>query len=218
MNASACSVITNGETVFKFIIDKIAEHYEQAAYLESVLESRNETIIVLGQKLNDIASDIKVLDSRIGLAERRQIEDDMDISAGDNFEVKGCPTSYGKTLFTYETEDTVLDEIACSGKEAVDIGNDTLVPYCMDERIPINSSKRLLWNLASCSVDLKLKAFNSYNDFVTLMNNATAKISATLTKVDIKRTWFDEAIFKDWEHFTLVRCYIACLISYICES
>ena len=203
VNASACNIITSGQNAFKFILERIAEHYEQAAYLEAILNSRNESIIVIGQKLDEISRQINILDSRIEDANREVIDKDADVAANDNFDVKSCPTTWGKTLFTYETEGTVLDETTCSGKVAVDVGNQT-IPYCFDERIPVNTSKRLLWNLASCSVDLQVKAFGTYHDFVALMNTATSKITASLTKVNIKRAWFDEAIFRDWEHFTFV--------------
>ena len=204
VNASACAIITSGETAFKFIIDKIAEHYEQAAFLEAILNSRNESIIVIGDKLDEIERQMDVLDSKIEKAERERIDKDADLAANANFDVKSCPTSWGKTLYTYESEHTVLDDTTCSGKVAVDVGNNTMIPYCLDERIPVNTSERLLWNLASCSVDLQTKAFGRYDDFITLMNTVPSKISASLTKVNIKRAWFDEAIFRDWEHFTVV--------------
>ena len=204
VNASACKIITTGENAFKFILDKMAEHYEQAEYLESVLNSRNQSIIVLGQKLDDIQGQINVLVSMIDKAERNRIERDADLTTRENFEAKSCPTAWGKTLYTYESDSTILDDVTCSGKVAVDIGNNTMVPYCLDERIPIDSSRRLLWNLVSCSVDYHAKGFGRYNDFVSLMNTAKSKISATLTKVDIRRMWFDEAIFRNWEYFSFV--------------
>lgn len=204
VNATACKIITTGENVFKFIIDKMAEHYEQAAYLESVLQSRNLSIIMLDEKLIGIERQINALISMIDLAERDNIERNADLTSRENFAAKSCPTAWEKTLFTYESDKTILDDVICSGKVTVDIGNDTMVPYCPDERIPINSSKRLLWNLASCSVDNHAKGFGRYNDFVSLMNTAKSKISATLTKVDIQRAWFDEAIFRNWEYFSFV--------------
>ena len=204
VNASACEIITSGETAFKFVLDKIAEHYEQAAYLQAILGSRNESIIVIGEKLDDVTREIDVLNSKIETAERERIEKDAEVVANKNFDVKSCPTAWGRTLFTYESDHTVLDAVTCSGKVAVDVGNNTMVPYCLDERIPVNTSERLLWNLASCSVDLQTKAFHRYSDFITLMNTAPSKISASLTKVNVKRAWFDEAIFRDWEHFTVV--------------
>ena len=204
VNASACKIITTGENAFQFILDKMAEHYEQAEYLESVLKSRNLSIIVLGEKLTDIQRQISTLVSMIDKAERDNIEGNADLTARENFEAKSCPTAWGKTLYTYESDKTILDEVTCSGKVAVDVGNNTMVPYCLDERIPIDSSQRMLWNVVSCSVDHHAKGFGRYNDFVSLMNTAKSKISATLTKVDIKRMWFDEAIFRDWEHFSFV--------------
>jgi hypothetical protein len=204
VNASACEIITSGETAFKFIVDKIAEHYEQAAYLQAILNSRNESIIVIGDKMDEITRDIDALNSRIEIAERERIDKDTEVVANTNFDVKSCPTAWGKTLFTYESDHTVLDTVTCSGKVALDVGNNTMVPYCLDEKVPVNTSERLLWNLASCSVDLQTKAFHRYKDFIILMNTSPSKVSAALTKVKIKRAWFDEAIFRDWEHFTLV--------------
>ena len=207
VNASACEIITSGQTAFRFIVDKIAEHYEQAAYLQAILNSRNESIIVIGDKLDEMAREMDALDSRIETAERERIDKDTEVVANINFDVKTCPTAWGKTLFTYESDHTVLDAVTCSGKVAVDVGNNTMVPYCLDEKIPVNTSERLLWNLASCSVDLQTKSFHRYKDFIMLMNTAPSKVSAALTKVNIKRAWFDEAIFRDWEHFTLVSTY-----------
>ena len=204
VNASACKIITSGETVFKFVLDKIAEHYEQASYLQAVLDSRNESIIVIGEKLDKITGQMDFLDAKIQTAERERIDKDADVAANINFDAKSCPTAWGRTLFTYESDHTALDAVTCSGKVAVNVGNNTMVPYCLDERIPVNTSRRLLWNLASCSVDLQTKSFHRYKAFITLMNTASSKISASLTKVDVKRAWFDEAIFRDWEHFTVV--------------
>lgn len=204
VNASACKIISKGENAFKFILDKIAEHYEQASYLESVLNSRNESVVVLGEKLVDIAGDAQALDSMIHRAEQKRIERDADISTKETFEAKACPSTWGKTLYSYNTEDTILDNVTCSGNVSLDIGNDTMVPYCLDERIPVRTSERPLWNLASCSVDYHAKGFGRYESFIALMNTVRSKISASLIKVDIKRGWFDEAIFRNWEHFSLV--------------
>ena len=154
--------------------------------------------------MNEIDGKMGTLDSDIENAERERIDKDADVASNENFDVKSCPTAWGKTLFTYESDSTVLDDVTCSGKTAVDIGNHTMVPYCLDERIPVNTSRRSLWNLCSCSVDHHTKGFGRYDSFVSLMNTAPSKISAALTKVDIKRAWFDEAIFKDWEHFSFV--------------
>ena len=211
VNATACEIITGGQTAFKFIIDKIAEHFEQAAYLQAILDSKNESIIVMGNKLDEITREIDILNSKIETAERERIDKDADVMANTNFDVNSCPTAWGRTLFTYESDHTVLDPVTCSGKVAVDVGNNTMVPYCLDERIPVNTSERLLWNLASCSVDLQTKAFHRYKDFIMLMNTAPSKVSASLTKVNIKRAWFDEAIFRDWEHFTVVSMTYYCI-------
>ena len=51
VNASACEVIVNGHTAFNRIVDKIAEHFEQASYLQSLLKSREESITIMDQKI-----------------------------------------------------------------------------------------------------------------------------------------------------------------------
>ena len=124
VNTSACKIISKGENAFKFILDKIAEHYEQAGYLKSVLNSRNESIVVIGEKLVDIAGESQALDSMIHHAEQKCIDRDADTSTKETFEAKGCPSTWEKTLYSYNTEDTILDNVTCSGKVAVNIGND----------------------------------------------------------------------------------------------
>ena len=202
VNASACELIVNGHTAFKQILDKIAEHFEQASYLQSLLNRRNESLSVIDQKLQSTATQIKVLDSKIKTAELKQIQKDMDLSSNNNIETRSCPEE-GNIHFTFDTENTVLDSYLCNDDVAED-GKGENLPYCRDERVPVNVSQSMLWNVASCSVDNQLNAFGLHDNFIRLMNLAQAKITASLSKVDIHRPWFDETIFRDWEHFTLV--------------
>ena len=198
VNASACEVIVDGHTAFKQILDKIAEHFEQANYLQSLLNRRNESLSVIDQKLLNTATQIRALDAKIKTAELKQIEMDMDLSSNNNIETRSCPEK-GKIHFTFNTED-------CNGAtEPGQDGQEENLPFCPDDRIPVNISHSTLWNLASCSVDNQLQAFGLYDNFTQLMNSAQVKITASLSKADIHRPWFDETIFRDREHFTLVR-------------
>ena len=204
VNASACELIINGHTAFKQILDKIAEHFEQTNYLQSLLNRRNESLSVIDQKLLSTATKIKVLDAKIRTAELKQIEVDMDLSSNNNIETRSCPEK-GKIHFTFNTEDMTPYSYLCNGAaESEQDAPDEIIPYCPDDRIPVNISHSMLWNLASCSVDNQLQAFGLYDNFTQLMNLAQAKITASLSKVDIHRPWFDETIFRDREHFTLV--------------
>ena len=207
VNASACELIISGHTAFKQILDKIAEHFEQANYLQSLLNRRNESLSVIDQKLLNTASQIKVLDANIRTAELRQIEMDMDLSSNNNIETRSCPEK-DKIHFTFNTEDTAPHSYVCNDatepEQDKQDGKGENLPYCSDDRIPVDISQSMLWNLASCSVDNQLQAFGLYDNFTKLMNFAQAKVTASLSKVEIHRTWFDETIFGDWEHFTLV--------------
>ena len=64
-----------------------------------------------------------------------------------------------------------------------------------------NVSKVRLGNVVSCSVDNQLRAFGLY-DFIQMMNSAPGKVTASL---DIRRHWFNETIFRDGQHFTILR-------------
>ena len=198
VNTTACDMIVNGHTAFRLILDKIAEHFEHASYIRSILDSKEESISILGQRLSVITGKISVLNSKIKAAEQLQIEADTEISSYTSLDSTSCPDA-DRVHYTFNTTDTVFNSQDCSS-----LGNPQNGNYCQDERVPVNVSQRSLWNLASCSVDHELIAFNLYNNFSELMNNVPAKITATLTKVDVQRPWFDEAIFRDWEHFTMV--------------
>ena len=205
VNVSACDVIVNGHTAFKRVLDEIAEHFEQASYLQSLLSSREDSITVIDRKLQNSATQINVLDAKIKQAELTQIEKDIDLSSNNNIETRSCP-SEGSIHFTFDTKHTSFDSYTCADKS--DHGSDSgehSLPYCTDERIPVDVTQTKLWNVVSCSVDNQLRAFKLYDNFIKLMNSAQAKVTASLSKVDIRRHWFDETIFRDGQHFTMVR-------------
>lgn len=204
VNASACEVIVNGHTAFNRILDKIAEHFEQASYLQSLLKSRKESITIMNQKVQSTATQINMLDTKIKAAEMFEIEKDIDLSSNNNIETRTCPDK-GKIHFTFDTKDTILDASVCGDiTENSQHEEGDGLSYCTDERVPVNISQSSLWSISSCSVDHQLHAFGIYDNFTRLMNSAPAKVTASLSKVDIHRSWFDENIFKDFEHFTVV--------------
>lgn len=208
VNASACDMIVNGHTAFKRILDKIAEHFEQASYLQSLLESREESILVIDQKLQSTATRIIALDAKIKAAELKQIEVDIDLSSNNNIEARSCPEQ-GNIHFTFDTSYVKLDSSVCSDMSYAANEGSVELPYCRDERVPVNVSQFMLWNVESCSVDNQLHAYGLYKNFTQIMNSSPAKVTASLSKVDIHRPWFDENIFRDWEHFTMVyKCYM----------
>ena len=203
VNASACEVIVNGHTAFSRIVDKIAEHFEQASYLQSLLKSREESIAIMDQKLQSTATQINILDTKIKAAMMLEIEKDIDLSSNNNIETRTCPDK-GKIHFRFDTKDIILDASVCGDIENSQHKEGDGLPYCPDERVPVNISQSSLWSVSSCSVDHQLRAFGLYDNFTHLMNSAPAKVTASLSKVDIHRLWFDENIFKDFEHFTMV--------------
>ena len=200
VNVSACGVIVNGHAAFKRVLDKIAEHFEQAGYLQSLLRSREDSVKIITQKLQNSVTQINILDGKIQSAKLLQMEKDIDWSSSNNIETRSCPEE-GNIHFTFDTNHVTLDSNFCS-----DIGHSQgeQRPYCPDERVPVNISNSKLWSVASCSVDNQLHDFGLYNNFTRLMNSAPAKVTASLSKVDIHRPWFDDNIFRDWEHFTMV--------------
>ena len=54
-----CGDIFNTHTTFKLLLHEIAKCYEQAAYLEWILNERDDTLSVLLQKLSEVANRIK---------------------------------------------------------------------------------------------------------------------------------------------------------------
>ena len=203
VNISACDVIVNGQAAFERVLDKITEYFEQASYLQSLLKSREDSVIIVNKKLQNSAVQIEALDAKIQAAKLQQIEKDIDMASYNNIETKSCPSD-GKVLFTFDSSNVMIDSSACSDIVRSQQLEGEEHPYCADERVPVNISESILWSVASCSVDNQLHDFGLYSNFTRLMNSAPAKVTASLSKVDIHRPWFDDNIFKHWEHFTMV--------------
>ena len=203
VNVSVCGDIINGHTAFRYLLQNVSMHFAQQEYLESIIDSRDQSIIVLEQKLREVEAKIKTINQQITAAERREIGATVDESTGQNTVVTSCPEA-GKIHFTFHSQNTDASS-ECDSQE--DAGQDAQ-EYCTDDRLPANATTQQLWNLRSCSVDNELKSFQMYANFTSLMNSATAKLSATLLKVDIHRSWLDLTIFEDSNHFTMVSTHV----------
>lgn len=199
VNLTVCGNIISTHTAFRLLLNDVAEHYEQAAYLESIFNRQEDTLSVLRKKLNDIAESIKDLDKRISQARDFETSNLVDISTGQLIDSSSSTTCMeaGKIEFTYLSSEVPIDTSKCSKNPDQ--------KYCADVRIPLNATGSPLWSVRSCSVDYELKAFDDVlADFHHEMNTIDVEIKASLHKVNIKRPWLDEKIFEDSDHFSMV--------------
>ena len=193
INLTACGEIKNGHTAFHSILEEITEHFEQAEYLESVLNGRENTLPVLRSKLNTISNELKNLDSKISIAEKREVAEEIEVSTSSDFESASCP-ALGQIKFTFDSE-ACCQVIDCPSNE------------CFDSRVPVNATTTLMWNVQSCAVDNELKALNQFDSFTEVMNSAAVKFTASLQKVKIKRSWMDVDMLEQTDHYTMVRVF-----------
>ena len=203
VNLTVCGEIINTHTAFKLLLDDVAEHYEQAAYLESILNGRSEVLSVLQKKLSEVANSIKNLDKQISTAEDQETSQIIDLTTGKQVDHLASTTCMeaGKIQYSFRT---VLAEVesACSTAEA---GSKNSNPYCTDVRIPLNATQSPLWSVHSCAIDEDLEAFdNLLSTFHAEMNSIEAEITASLQRVDIVRPWLDQNILLDSNHYTMV--------------
>lgn len=190
INLTVCGAIVEGHTAFRIILEDITEHFEQAEYLESILKGRENTLPVLRGKLNEVSSNIKIMDAQISRADKDEIAEDIDASTSSDSDLTSCP-ALGQIKFTFDSR-VVTD---CSDLEGIE---------CFDSRVPVNATTKHLWNVHSCTVDSEMQSFNLLSNFTKLMNSVPVKVTASLQKVNVLRSWFDIAIFKDADHFTMV--------------
>ncbi len=204
VNLTVCGNIIDSHTAFRLLLDGVAEHYEQAAYLESILNRREETISVLRQKLNEVAVSIKDLNKRILQAQDAETGELIDLSTGRLVDKTSSATCIeaGKIQFTYQSSQEPIDTSKCFEE----IQNDESKKYCADVRVPLNAAQSPLWSVHSCSVDHDLEAFdNLLSEFHHVMNTIDTEITASLHRVDVHRPWLDEKIFQDLDHYTMVK-------------
>ena len=215
VNLTACGDIISSHTAFRLLLDDVAEHFEQAAYLESILNGRSESIDVLQQKLSEVSAKIKFLDTRISAAEKAETSETIDLSTTNKkSDISASVTcaEAGKIQFAFDSEEATASSSLCSEDEdsqSTDEGNEDK-KYCSDVRVPLNATQDPLWHASSCAVDSDLQALdNLMKNFTETMNSIQTKITASLYKVKVKRPWLDDDIFKDWDHFTMVSILIS---------
>ena len=194
VNLTVCGEIIDGHAAFREILQEITEHFEQAEYLESILRGRENTLPVLNEKLSKVKQDLQSVSSEIVNADRREIAEDIDASTSSDYEVASCP-ALGQIKFTFDSQLKVAEiQQQCPSQK----------PKCLDFRVPVNATLRSLWDVHSCTVDSELDAFNQFRNFTFLMNSVPVKFTASLQKVEVKRSWLDMDIFRETKHFTMV--------------
>lgn len=192
VNLTVCEEIINGHAAFRLLLQQLAEHFAQAEYLQSILNGRPQVLQVIRQKLLEVNSQLTVLEAEINRTALVEAEEAIDLStSSDAIEVTSCP-GVGRIKFAFD-----------SRKQSSDCQEDT-ESNCIDVAIPLNATNRDLWNVRSCSVDSELNSFRTLSSFVNLMNTIHVKITASLQKVKVHRTWFDDSIFEDDKHYTMV--------------
>ena len=199
VNLTICADIFNTHTAFKLLLNDIAEYYEQAAYLESILNGRDEALSVLLQKLSEIATGIKSLDNQISTAEDAETSGIIDLATGRQADPLASTTCVeaGKIQFSYHTS-SETDELTCSS-------DTNSSQYCSDVRVPLNATQSPLWSVHSCAIDDDLAPFDEIlPKFHTVMNTIETEITASLQRVDIVRPWLDQNILLDSNHYTMV--------------
>ena len=189
VNLTVCGEISDGQNAFRYLLEELAEHYAHAEYLKSILNSAPEVIAVIQQEINQVKQDINILDADITVATKVETKETIDSSTANDAETASCP-EVGQIKFTFNSQsyDYCQNDIA----------------DCIDLEIPANVSLRNLWNVRSCSIDSELIAFGRYDDFTELMNSIPLRITASLLKVDVHRTWFDPSVFESDSHFMMV--------------
>lgn len=202
INLTTCGEIIEGHTAFRNVLQEVAEHFAQAEYLESILNGRFSSIKVIETKLLEVASEIKILDARITRMNQIEIADSIDKSTSSDPDTTSCP-GIGQIMFAFDSKD--IDY--CSPEYT----NSADQLKCFDSEVPVNATRKSIWNVHSCSVDNELQSFGSFENFSEVMNSNPVKITASLLKVSVQRPWYDISIFKDTNHFTMVSMEVSLL-------
>lgn len=199
VNLSVCAEIIDGHTAFRALLVELAEHFAQSEYLKSILNRKTQVVQVIQEQLYRVNSEIRILDSLISKREKGEAEETMEASTSIDKNVTSCP-GVGQIQFLFDSEDINSSQYC---QDVEDSNNDNMND-CIDIEVPANATSRDLWNVNSCSVDSELMSFDMLKPFVKLMNSIPVKITASLLKVNIHRSWFDPSLFEDSDHFTMV--------------
>ena len=194
VNLTVCGEIIDGHTAFQLLLQELAEHFMQSEYLQSILGRKAQVLKVIQDKLTEVKSSIKILDTQIAKREKEEASESLDSATNTEGRATSCP-EIGQIKFTFDSQSINSDEY-CQG--------DRSIMDCIDVEVPANATHRDLWNVNSCIVDSELKSFDIFENFFGLMNSIPIKISASLLKVDIRRPWFDSSIFENSDQFTMV--------------
>ena len=199
VNLSMCEVIMEGHVAFKSLLQDLSEHFAQSEYLQSILNGRPQLLKVLQQTLSEIDTEMKALQVRIASTGKAEAAEEINSNTRIDTETVSCP-EVGQMNFAFRSDEVDTSEVC---------DEDSDEEICMHVEVPINATKRNLWNVESCFVDNDLVAFGTYDSFVTMMNSISMKVSASLLKVGVQRSWFDESLFEESEHYTMVSetCY-----------
>ena len=189
-----CGEIANTHAAFKVLLSDVAEYYEQAAYLESILNGRIEVLPVFLEKLGNVAGRVKSLDKQISAAKKAETRDSIDITTGGQVDPLAHTTGEeaGKTEFSFRTSMSGIDDLFCEN-EAEDIQE------CTDIRIPPLATQSPLWSIYSSAVDPA-----SADMLHDTLSSVEMEIRATLQKVDIVRPWLNPDILMDPNIYTMV--------------
>ena len=198
VNLSVCAEIIDGHTAFRALLVELAEHFAQSEYLKSILNRKTQVVQVIQEQLYRVNSEIRILDSLILKKEKEEAGETIESSTSSDKNVTSCP-GVGQIQFLFDSENIDSSQYCQDFEDSNDDVND-----CIDVEVPANATSRDLWNVNSCSVDSELISFNMLEPFVKLMNSIPIKITASLLKVNVYRSWFDPSLFENSDHFTMV--------------
>ena len=191
VNSSSCADVNGRYTNFRFTLDQIAEHFAQVNYLETILYGNLNNSQLIDETLEEVASNLTVIDAKIAVAKVVEQEETLDISTDHSVPLGTSCSEYGHVQFSFSSP-------ATTGDCAVDSDE------CKYQMVPSNVLDKGLWNVQSCSVDDELKSFYLYDSFVAQMNNAAFNVTASLRKVVVERPWFDANLFEEARHYKMV--------------
>lgn len=200
VNLTVCAEIIDGHVAFRSLLEELAEHFMQSEYLNSILKRKTQVLQVIQDKLSEVNSEIKILESQNSKREREEAAEAIDSSTSSNNEATSCPAGVGQIKFTFDSQSINSQEYCQEQSQDTNINQ----VDCIDLEVPANATSKDLWNVNSCTVDSELKSFKVLDSFVTLMNSIPVKITASLLKVDVHRPWFDSSLFENADHFTMV--------------
>ena len=196
VDLNVCGDIADTQATFKVLLNDVAEYYEQAAYLESILNGRTEALPVFLEKLGDVADRIKNLDKQISAARDAETRESIDVTTGGQVDPLADATGEEaeKVQFSFGTSlsEIVIDDFLCQNE--VEESRE-----CIHTKIPPQATQSPLWSMNSSAIDPA-----SEGTLHTTLRDVETEIRATIQKVDIVRPWLDPEILLDPNIYTMV--------------